>query len=73
MTSCAFCLSCDSLKQSFILANGADPDKMLHSTAFHLSLYYLPSIHLGVSTIQKIKKEFLTYMDTFIRVLFLAK
>ena len=31
-----------SLKVVLILANSADPDKMQHDAAFHLSLYGLP-------------------------------
>ena len=31
-----------SLNNVFILANSADPDKMLHDVAFHLDLHCLP-------------------------------
>ena len=44
-----------SLKFVINLANSADPDEMPLSVAFHLGLHCLPSTHLGVSSMQRIK------------------
>ena len=47
--------NCISLKIDFVLANSADPDKMLHYVAFHLGLHCLPKYPLyykGVSVLK---------------------
>ena len=38
---------------SFILANSADSDEMLHSATFHLGLHSCQSVHLGISSMHR--------------------
>ena len=38
---------------SFILANSADFDEMLHSATFHLGLHSCQIVHLGISSIHR--------------------
>ena len=44
------------MKIDFVLANGADPDEMLHHAAFHQCLHCLLSTHLWVSGSQRFKE-----------------
>ena len=42
-----------------LFANSTDPDQKLHSAASDLGLHCLLVTHLGVSSLQRVKKEFI--------------
>ena len=56
-----FTKSCISFSQDhfFFSANSVNPDKILHHTAFHLGLQYLPNSYFGGTGIQCINREFI--------------